>query len=57
MKISVIAKLDKSGSEATRTFHYTFGSRKDPVSGGFYIDKAMEYPPDEIHIEISRKEE
>jgi len=54
VKISITAKLDKKGSEATKCFHYIFGKPGGEVSGGVYIDKKMEYPPDFIEIEIKR---
>lgn len=54
MKLTLIAKLDKKGSECALCSHYTFGNSKDAVSGGVYIRKDMKYPPDFIEIEIAQ---
>lgn len=54
MKLKLIAKLDRKGSEAAKSFHYTFGRHLDDVRGGVYIKKSAENPPDEIEIEIAQ---
>lgn len=54
MKTTLVARLDKKGSEAAECFHYIFGKPGSNVSGGVYINKKMEYPPDFIEIEIKR---
>jgi hypothetical protein len=52
LKISIIAKLDKKGSEVAKCWHYIIGKPMAEVSGGIYIDKEMINPPDFIEIEI-----
>lgn len=54
MKITLVAKLDRKGSEAAFFSHYTFGHKGDDVVGGVYINKKMENPPDFIEIEVAQ---
>ena len=57
MKLALVAKLDRKGSEAAECFHYTIGKPGHEVSGGIYIAKKMEFPPDFIEIEIPQVKE
>lgn len=54
MTHKIVAKLDKSGSEGLKYNHYVFGKPGSEINGGFYIDKALENPPDFIEIEIAQ---
>jgi hypothetical protein len=49
MSVTIIAKLDKAGSECSSYFHYTIRKPGDSISGGLYIDKNIPFP-DEIII-------
>lgn len=55
MKITLIAEIDKKGSEATEYFHYTYGRPGDSINGGVYIDKKTEHLPDFIEIKIKKE--
>ena len=52
MKTTIVAKLDRSGSETLPNWHYTIGKKGDNISGGFYVSKKMEFPTDVIEIEV-----
>jgi hypothetical protein len=52
---TVLAKLDKRGSELAKCYHYTVGNPKGDISGGIYIKKTIEIPPDFIEIEIPQR--
>lgn len=53
----LVAKLDKKGSEVATHNHYTFGTRKDVIAGGFYIDKRIKEIPANIEIEIKEEKD
>jgi hypothetical protein len=52
MKATLVAKLDRKGSECAKCWHYVFGRKGADVSGGIYILKTEPNPPDFIEIEI-----
>jgi len=55
MKMSIVAKLDMK-SRTSKCLHYTIGKVGDKVSGGFYIDREMKFPPDFIEIEVPTRD-
>jgi len=52
METTIVAKLDRKGSETLPNWHYIIGKVGDNISGGFYVDKKMEFPPDFLKIEV-----
>lgn len=49
------ATLDVNGSETRSCDHYVFGKLGDAVSGGVYIKKCMNEPPDELIITFKKE--
>ncbi len=40
----LVAKLDESGSETSRSLHFTFGKAGNSIGGGLYIPKGTPVP-------------
>jgi hypothetical protein len=42
--VTLVARLDKAGSEQANCYHFVFGRLGSTVSGGFYISKSAPIP-------------
>jgi hypothetical protein len=54
MLMELKATLDVKGSETRSCDHYVFGKLGSAVSGGVYIQKCMNEPPDELVITFKK---